>query len=196
MTLSTKAEVDNDRNQKQSDQPWINAARQGDVTAWEHLVRQYEQPVFRLAYLILANVEDAEEVAQEAFVRAFQSLATFDENRPFQPWLMQITHNLARNRQRSLGRYWAAIQRWRQKVPVAETAVPDSQDAQLLWQAVQRLRPAAQEIIYLRYFLEFSEAETAAILDIKKGTAKSRLSRALNQLRNVINMHYTELKDF
>lgn len=196
MTLSTEVEVENGRNQIQSDQPWVTAARQGDVAAWEYLVRQYQQPTFRLAYLILKNVEDAEEVAQEVFVRAFQALHTFDEKRPLQPWLMQITRNLARNRQRSLGRYWAAIQRWRQKVPVAETGVTDSQDAQLLWQAVQQLKPTAQEIIYLRYFLEFSEAETAEILQIKKGTAKSRLSRALAQLRQVIDTDFQELKDY
>ncbi len=196
MALSAETEVENGRNQIEADLPWVRAAKQGDVSAWDVLVRQYQQSVFRLAYLILGNVEDAEEIAQEVFVRAFQSLASFDEERPLQPWLMQITRNLARNQQRSVGRYWAAVQRWWQKTPVKETSPPPGQkeDAQLLWQAVQKLRPSAQEIIYLRYFLELSEAETAVALEIKKGTVKSRTSRALAQLRTVIEEQYPELR--
>ena len=124
MTLSAEAEAENGRNQKQSDQPWVNAARQGDVVAWEYLIQQYQQPVFRLAYLILANVEDAEEVAQDTFIRAYQSLHTFDDKRPLQPWLMQITRNLARNQQRSLSRYWAAVQRLWQKSPLKKGLLP------------------------------------------------------------------------
>jgi RNA polymerase sigma-70 factor (ECF subfamily) len=195
MALSAEIEVENGRNQIEADLPRVRAARQGDTAAWEVLVRQYQQPAFRLAYLILANAEDAEEVAQDAFIRAFASLDGFDEERPLQPWLMQITRNLARNRRRSAGRYWAAVQRWWQKAPVRESAPPPEQkeDARLLWQAVQQLRPSAQEIVYLRYFLQFSEAETAAALDIKPGTVKSRTSRALAQLRTVIEEQYPEL---
>ena len=190
-------QAESGRSQIESDRQWLEAARRGDLTAWEVLVQQYQQPVFRLAYLILGNVEDAEEVAQETFVRAFLSLASFDAARPLKPWLMQITRNLARNQQRSLGRYWAAVQRWWQKQPLPVTTVSDDlgQDAQLLWQAVKRLRPSAQEVIYLRYFLEFSEAETAVALNIKRGTVKSRLSRAIDQLRTVIEIHYPELKE-
>jgi RNA polymerase sigma-70 factor, ECF subfamily len=196
MALSAKTEVENGRNQIEADLPWVRAAKQGDVSAWEVLVRQYQQPAFRLAYLILGNAEDAEETAQDAFIRAFASLDSFDEERPLRPWLMQITRNLARNRQRSAGRYWAAVQRWWQKASVRESAPPPDrkEDAQLLWQAVQQLQPSAQEIIYLRYFLDFSEVETAVALEIKPGTVKSRTSRALAQLREVIEEQYPELR--
>lgn len=197
MALSAKTEVEDGRNQIEADKPWVHAARQGDVSAWGVLVRQYQQPVFRLAYLILGNAEDAEEIAQDAFIRAFHSLDSFDVERPLRPWLMQITRNLARNRQRSARRYLAAVQRWWQKTPVKETTPPPEQkeDVQLLWQAVQTLRLSAQEIIYLRYFLEFSEAETAVALEIKPGTVKSRTSRALAQLRTVIEEQYPELAE-
>jgi len=106
---------------------------------------------------------------------------------------LQICRNLARNRRRSLGRYWAAVQRW--WLANAETAVtPDKrQEAQLLWQAVRRLRPSAQEIVYLRYFLGLSEAETAVALNVKPGTVKSRLHRALKQLQAVIEQDFPEL---
>ena len=89
----------------------VARARAGDADAWEALVGGYQAPVFRLAYLILGDAADAEDVAQEAFVRAYLALARFDAARPLRPWLLSITANLARNRRRSLGRYWAAMQR-------------------------------------------------------------------------------------
>lgn len=159
----------------------ICRARQGDNAAWEQLMYQFQQPVFRLVYLILGDGAEAEDVAQEAFIRAYLSLGQFDVKRPFRPWLLQIAVNLARNRQRSLGRYLDALRRWWQAEPRQQPT--ESSEAQMLWQAVQKLRPPAQEIIYLRYFLELSEAETAEALHIAAGTVKSRTHRALQELR-------------
>ena len=174
----------------------IEQARHGDAMAWEMLVRQYQEAAFRLAYLLLQNAADAEEVAQDAFVRAYLALDRFDGKRPFKPWLLQITRNLAKNRQRSLSRYWAMAKRWWQmQEPVIEPPQVSRDEATLLWQAVQQLRPKAQEVIYLRYFLEMSEAETAVTLNIPPGTVKSRLHRALQQLKVVIETDYSELKE-
>jgi RNA polymerase sigma-70 factor (ECF subfamily) len=174
----------------------IQQARQEDAVAWEMLVRQHQEAVFRLAYLLLHNPAEAEDVAQEAFVRAFLALDTFDVARPFKPWLLQITRNLAKNRLRSLSRYWAMVKRWWQEEETAVTATSVSQDESAqLWQAVQKLSPKAQEVVYLRYFLELSEAETAAALDVPVGTVKSRLHRALQQLKLVIEMDFAELKE-
>ncbi len=174
---------------------WIQQARQNDAAAWEQIVGRYQQPVFRLAYLILSDAADAEEVAQDTFVRAYLSLHRFDEQRPFRPWVLQITRNLARNRRRSLGRSWANIRRWwqQQPGPIAPPLHPQRANTQLLWQAVRQLKPAWQEVIYLRYFLALSEAETAAALDIAPGTVKSRLHRALAALKVVIEQEFVEL---
>jgi RNA polymerase sigma-70 factor (ECF subfamily) len=168
---------------------WVAYARQGDEAAWERLMRRYEAPVFRLAYLILADAAEAEDVAQEAFIRAYLALDRFDVARPFRPWLLSIAANLARNRRRSIGRYLAALRRLAQADPrigVSAARVEEHSEAQVVWQAVQQLRPAVQEIIYLRYFLDLSEAETAQALNIAQGTVKSRLHRALQQLRVVM----------
>ncbi len=177
------------------DRQWIRRAQQDDATAWEQIVRQYQQPVFRLAYLVLGDAAEAEEAAQEAFVRAYLSLDGFDQERPLRPWLLQITRNVARNRRRSLGRYWANLRRWwqQQPVPVESERHHERANAALLWQAVRRLKPAWQEVIYLRYFLELSEAETAATLDIAPGTVKSRHHRALAALKDVIEHEFVEL---
>ena len=173
----------------------IRQARQGDAIAWETLVRQHQEAVFRLGYLLLRTPAEAEDVAQEAFVRAFLALDKFDEERPFRPWLLQITRNLAKNRLRSLSRYWKMVKRWwgEQDTAVTATTLRPDESARL-WRAVQQLRPKAQEVIYLRYFLELSEAETAAALDVPAGTVKSRLHRALQQLKGVIEADFAELK--
>ncbi|MCB8945682.1 MAG: RNA polymerase sigma factor [Ardenticatenaceae bacterium] len=172
----------------------IIQARQGDNAAWELLVRQHQEAAFRLAYLIVGDAAEAEEAAQDAFVRAYLSLDQFDTERPFRPWLLAIVANLARNRRRSWGRYWGMIQRWWQAKEATPENIPQD-EADLLWQAVQKLRPAAQEIIYLRYFLELSEAETADTLQIRPGTVKSRLHRALQQLRAIIETDFAELAE-
>ena len=174
----------------------IRQARRGDTAAWELLVRQQQEAVFRLAYLLLRDAHDAEDVAQEAFVRAFLALESFDAERPFRPWLLQITRNLAKNRLRSLSRYWAMAKRWwAVQEPASEPASVGRSESAQLWQAVQQLRPKAQEVIYLRYFLEMSEVETAAALDVPTGTVKSRLHRALQQLKVVIELDFAELKE-
>jgi RNA polymerase sigma-70 factor (ECF subfamily) len=172
----------------------IAQARQGDNAAWEVLVRQHQEAAFRLAYLMLGDAAEAEEAAQDALVRAYLALDRFDESRPFRPWLLSIVANLARNRRRTLGRYWAMVQRWWQ-VNEGSSAADRQDDANLLWQAVRQLRPAAQEIIYLRYFLALSEAETAEVLHIRPGTVKSRLHRALQQLRAIIETDFVELAE-
>jgi RNA polymerase sigma-70 factor, ECF subfamily len=172
----------------------IAQAQQGDATAWEMLVRQHQEAAFRLGYLLLHSPAEAEDVAQEAFVRAFLALDRFDGERPFRPWLLQITRNLAKNRLRSLSRYWQMVQRWWQEPDIEPTPVGRDEAAQL-WRAVQRLRPVAQEVIYLRYFLEMSEMETAVALNIPAGTVKSRLHRALQQLKGVIEADFVELRE-
>lgn len=166
----------------------ITRARNGSQAAWHALIQQHQQAVFRLAYLIVADAQDAEDVAQETFLRAFRALDRFDAARPLRPWLLQITRNLAYNRRRSLRRYWQAIQRlWDGEPPfAAQDRIDHVARAEQLWQAVQQLKRQDQEVIYLRYFLELSVSECAQALGIAEGTVKSRLSRALERLKQVL----------
>jgi len=171
------------------EQGWIDSARQGNAGAWERLVQAYQQPVFRLAYLLLGDADEAEDIAQETFIRAHAALDRFDPHRPLRPWLMRIASNLSRNRRRSLGRYLAALQQaFRNETPPG-TAVQQahaSLESEDLWKAVRRLRKEDQQIIYLRYFLEVPEAEAAEVLGIAQGTVKSRHHRAIARLREVL----------
>ena len=184
-----------------ADAALVAGARQGDEMAWLRLVHAHQQPLFRLAFLVLGrsfSAADAEDVTQEAFVRAYLNLDQYDESRPLRPWLLGIVANVARNRRRSAGRYWAAMKRWWQnndeKMAVAPAHEQRSESGEL-WQAVQGLSAQAQEIIYLFYFLELSEAETAMALGTPAGTVKSRLYRARQQLRAVIARDFPGLYD-
>ena len=166
-------------------------AVQGDADAYAQIVHLHQEAVFRLAYLIVGDAQDAQDVAQETFIRAHRKLHRFDTVRPVRPWLLQIAKNLARNHQRAAGRYLAALQRAFLLKPAhasdsAEAHVEQRSDVQALWDALRTLPEPDQEVIYLRYLLGISTQETAEILDIQPGTVKSRLSRALARLRGVI----------
>jgi RNA polymerase sigma-70 factor (ECF subfamily) len=178
----------------------IQLARQGDEAAWESLVRDHQEAIFRLAYLFLYDGDEAQDVAQEVFLRAYHHLDGFDASRPLRPWLLSITANLARNRRRSLGRYWAALTRWFNTQPPADSGVEALSGSRLqsqsLWKAIRQLGQPDQEIIYLRYFLELSVSETAETYHVAEGTVKSRLHRALAKLREVIEREHPDLREF
>jgi len=176
----------------------IRRARQGSSEAWEDLVRLHQEPLFRLAYLLLGDAGEADDVAQEAFIRAYRSLERFDAARPLRPWLLSIAANLARNRRRAAGRYLAALQRWFTEpsagVSIEERGIQNL-ESQSLWRAVRRLDFPNQQVIYLRYFLEMSTEEVAETLQVPEGTVKSRLHRALKRLRGVIERDFPELSE-
>ncbi len=176
----------------------IQRALQGDEAACQEIVDAHREAVFRLAYLLLGDADDAEDVTQDTFIRALRYLHRYDPERALRPWLLRITANLARNRRRSLGRYWAAVQKLAGLAAVDATPTPEGRSAQAeeahaLWQAVRLLKSHEQEIIYLRYFLDLSVTETAEALGIQPGTVKSRLHRALKRLREVVEHDFPEL---
>jgi RNA polymerase sigma-70 factor (ECF subfamily) len=173
----------------------IREARAGDGDAWEALTRQHQEPVFRLAYLLLGDPDDAQDVTQEAFVRAYYQLSRFNDGLPLRPWLMRIASRLAHNRHRSASRYLQALRRLAQQPPVEPGESQAGSDADELWRVVRRLRPAFQEVIYMRYFLELSEDEAATALDVPAGTVKSRLHRGLEELRKVIARDHPDLME-
>lgn len=156
----------------------------------------HQQAVFRLAYLIVGDPDDAEDVAQETFLRAWKHLNGFDSTRPLRPWLLSIASNLSSNRRRSAGRYFAALTRaFRAEPPPATIEEKNSaqSEANELWKAVQKLDMQDQQVVYLRYFLDLPIAETSEVLQVAEGTVKSRLSRALEKLRKVIKQDFPAL---
>jgi RNA polymerase sigma factor (sigma-70 family) len=168
----------------------VERARAGDADAYAALVRGHEEIAFRTAYLITGNAADAEDAAQEGFIKAHRALRRFRAGEPLRPWLLTIVANEARNRRRSSGRRAALAFRAAGEERPAGEAAPSPEAALLagerrvaLLGALGRLREQDRLVIACRYLLELSEAETAAALGVRPGTVKSRLSRSLERLR-------------
>ena len=170
----------------------VERARRGDLDAWETIVRRYQGLAFRTAYLLAGNAADAEEAAQDGFVKAYRALGRFRRGAPLRPWLLRIVANEARNRRRSASRrerlaLRAAHQdRPGDAVPSPEAALLARESHERLLAAVEALPEEHRDAVACRYLLELSEEETAAALGIRKGTVKSRLSRALARLRETL----------
>jgi RNA polymerase sigma-70 factor (ECF subfamily) len=169
----------------------IDRARRGDVMAYEDLVRRHQAVAIRTAHVIAPD-GDAEDAVQEAFVKAYRALGRFRAGSPFRPWLLRIVANEARNRRRSAGRRVglalrsAEDRRPDDAAPSPESAVLADERRRWLLAGVNGLRDDDREVIAARYFLELSEAETAEVLGLPRGTVKSRLSRALGRLRSTL----------
>jgi RNA polymerase sigma-70 factor (ECF subfamily) len=171
------------------DSDLVEQARHGDTSAYETLVQRYQNLAFRAAYLITGEVAEAEDAAQEGFVKAYYALPRFRRGAPFKPWLLRIVTNEARNRRTASGRRANLALRATGDAP-AEALAPSpevsalaGEQRALLLQAVNDLREDDRLVIAYRYFLDLSEAEMAEALNVARGTVKSRLSRALGRLR-------------
>lgn len=188
-----------ERGRVQDERAAIERAQQGDAEAFGSLVGRYQEVAFRVAFLTVRDEAEAQDVAQEAFVRAYRALGRFDVRQPFRPWLLRIVTNLALNSRRSTRRRGEMSQRYeREYEPQSGSAAPEvtalaKEQAQLVWQAMGALRPQEQMLLYLRYFLGASEEEAATAIGRPVGTVKSRLHRALRRLRGIIEKRYPEL---
>jgi RNA polymerase sigma-70 factor (ECF subfamily) len=167
----------------------VEQAKRGDAAAYGSLVRQHQEVAFRTAYVITRSAADAEEVAQEAFLKAYRALGRFRAGSPFRPWLLSIVANEARNKRRSAGRRegltlrLAASAASGDAAPSPEAGVEAADERERVLAALARLREEDRLVIAYRFFLELSEEEAAAALGVRAGTAKSRLWRALQRLR-------------
>lgn len=166
----------------------VERARRGDVDAYQQLVRLHQHAAVRLAATVTGSWDDPEAVVQDAFVKAYHALDRFRPGAAFRPWLFTIVVNTARNARRAGQRRRGLAERLAHREPprtedTTELAALDADARRLLVNAVQRLPRRQREAVACRYFLELTEAETAAVLGIARGTVKSRLSRALRRLR-------------
>jgi len=169
----------------------VARSRDGDLDAYAVLVARYTLRAHRAAWLLGAG-EDADDVVQEAFVKAFRALPKFRAGEPFAPWLLSIVANETKNLMRSRHRRNALTLRLSAMEPDAATpdtpfdeAVAGERRARLL-AAVNALPDRERQALICRYFLDLSEAETAQVLRWPLGSVKSRTSRALGRLRGLV----------
>jgi RNA polymerase sigma-70 factor, ECF subfamily len=179
----------------------VDRFKNGDEGAFEQMVNRYWDRIYAMVHQLLRNQQDAEEVTQDAFIRAHRGLVNFRGDAAFSTWLYQIATNLARNR------YWYWWRRKRDKSisfdqPVGEDSdtplseifaaeVETPEDAALTQELVdriavgmERISPKHREILILRNVKNLSYEEIAEILEISVGTVKSRIARARESLRS------------
>lgn len=175
-------------------------AKGGDIDAFEALVATYQQLAFRVAYLITRDEGEAQDAAQDAFVRAYYALNRFRSGSSFKPWLLRIVSNQARNRRRSAGRRLELATRVGSRpsgdaAPSPEGTALEVEARSELLDALEHLREEERLAVIYRYFLELSEAEMAEAMGCRPGTVKSRLSRALARLRESLDMQSAEREE-
>ena len=181
----------------------VQAAKAGNIDAFEQLVRRYDRNVFRIAQHITQNHEDAEDVVQDAFLKAFQNLKNFQEQSKFYTWLVRIAVNeaLMKLRRRRTGKMVSLdedVQTEDDSVPreVADWAPNPEQlynQAELheiLDKTIQGLPPGFRTVFVLRDVEGLSTEETAEALDLSIPAVKSRLLRARLQLRNRLTKYF------
>ena len=179
----------------------VAAALEGDAQAFAALMKRYHGPLRRLLRGIVRNTEDAEDLVQETFLRAYRFLHRFEQGRPFGPWLMQIGVNLARNHLRRDRREVALDVRRGGRADAGDAGDGDAHDGAWLadWETVARqersallravrralaeLAPEQRVVLELRLLAQLSYREIAATLAIPIGTVMSRLNRGRRQLQ-------------
>ena len=164
----------------------VEAVRRGDHSAYARIVALYQRRLFGLALMITRDPSSAEEVAQDAFVRAFVHLGAYDAKRPFYPWLSTIAVRLAQNcivaRTRIAARETVGLSPAdTHKDPLMELIVDENDRA--LWRSVSALPLGERTAVILHYRQEMSVAEIASALGVATGTVKAQLFRARQKLR-------------
>ncbi len=190
-----------------TDQELVRQTLGGDVQAFETLVERHQQAVYRILYRLLKNKQEAEDIAQETFLRCYRHLEKFDQDRPFAPWLYRIATNQALSCLQRLSR--RRFVSWDDQVSEAQAGDLEQQyilasgdgpgqstDPEAAWErkevsqeifkALQSLKPSDRMIVILRYCEELSYEEIAYIMQTRRNSIEVRLFRAKQKLRSTM----------
>jgi len=188
----------------------IARLKQGDLDGMEALVKRHQVRAVSAAYLIVRDPKLAEDIVQEAFLRAAEKIDQFDESRPFGPWFLRSVVNASTKAARKEKRFipldgthqdeTSKIADWLlDPDPHPEQILETQETRQMVWKALGELTAEQRAVIVMRHFLEMSEAEMTDKLDRPLTTIRWRLKTARNQLRKLLqffwNSDYQEAQD-
>ena len=179
-----------------NEQEILQRAKQGEEAALAALVHRHQTAVFNVAFRLLGNRQDAEDAAQEAFIRAFHALDTFDATRPFAPWIKRITANHCLNRLEKArirpavtavdlaapGEEAVTLDKFAHHNPTPEQAVLGQEQAGDIRAAIMSLPPRYRVVIELRHFQQMAYDEIAQAMERPLSSVKSDLFRARKML--------------
>ena len=172
------------------DQTLLEAAKKGDLKSFESLILRYQGMVYRFLFHFMGNGSDAEDITQETFLNLYRKLSLHNSAQPFSSWLITMARNLA-------------ISYHRRRIPtplapeIISSAIKDTcsgpeleivlrEDIAELHLALQKLPEGLREVLIMRYLLDIPLQEVAELLNIPEGTAKSRVFKARNELRDLM----------
>ncbi|MGD8486877.1 MAG: sigma-70 family RNA polymerase sigma factor [Chloroflexota bacterium] len=183
----------NDAPGEPGDSTLVEAARRGDLYAWERLVRRYQEPVFRVAWLVTRDTEMAEKVTQSTFVRAFRALPSMDDEIGLLPWLIRIAAGESRQQRRESGRPSPSDRPKEKQVSpqLPASAIPGLSEAdeltsaerQAISEAFDRLGEEDRLVIAARYLFGLTRTDAANALSIGSKLVDEQLSGAVSRLR-------------
>jgi len=191
------------RGRDESDEQLMLNAGQGDRNAFDELVRRYSSRMINVAYQVLGNREQAEDVAQETFLRAYKSAARYRQISKFSTWLYTIALNLCRNelRRRKFKTYSLEGMAERDEESKVRIDIPDEKTqpdrdmerkeaGMLVRQAVEKLPEKFKTPLVLRDIQELTYEEISEILDLPEGTVKSRINRGRLRVKEILRPYY------
>lgn len=176
----------------------VKKSLQGDTQAFEELVLIHQNKVYKLAYRYMGNEEDAYDMTQEAFLKAYRSLRSFKGDSSFSTWLYRVTTNVCLDELRRRKRRIAPVsldeplatndgdeveKEIADKSPTADILYEQKEFSQYIQNLLNDMKPEHKTAIVLRDVMELSYEEIAEVLNCSIGTVKSRISRARNALR-------------
>jgi len=186
--------VDSQAVQPATPDSLIERCLQGDQAAWETIVRQHWRKVFNVAYKFVGRHHEAEDLAQDIFLKIFRALHTFDRRANFQTWIISISRNLCIDYYRSVRKERETVDRDLHS-PDLSTATPDlgpqvllerHDRREMLKHALEKLQPTLRTAVLLRDIQELSYQEIAERLKLPEGTVKSRINRGRTELARQI----------
>jgi RNA polymerase sigma-70 factor, ECF subfamily len=168
---------------QEQESTWIVQAQQGDPGAFAILVETYQRPVYNLCYRMLGNAQDAEDAAQETFLKAYKSMHKYDNERPFPTWILSIAahHCIDQIRRRRLP--LVSIEELPvpdvpEKSPDMEMKLSDKEDRSRIRALLAVLDPTDRALVVMYYWYDFSYDEIGQALNLTESAVKSRLHRA------------------
>ena len=182
------------------DPKWVLQAQKGDPQAFTHLVEAYQKPVYNLCYRMLGNAEDAEDSAQETFLRAYRSMKRYDSSRPFSTWLLYIAAHhcidqIRRRRMAIVSIEDLPVPDVPDPSPGLETSLGKSQERERLREVLDTLDPVERAAVVMYYWYDFSYEEICQSLSLTISALKSRMHRARRSMAQEWNKRTVEVPE-
>lgn len=169
-----------------SDEALVARAQTGDRRAFSELVRRHQTPVFRVCYRVLGDREDAKDAAQEAFVRAYRKLDSFEGRSSFKTWMLRLTMNVSLN-ERGRRKENLPLEDWApERAPGPETEAMKADAVARLHRALQVVQPNHRAAVVLHDLEGLTYREVGESMEVAEGTAKSWAYRGRQRLKDLL----------